>query len=162
MSVQAPIKMRYDRAGVAMAPLLARLHAAAFHRPGDETWSERAFSDVLNSAGCFCLVAIDEAEDETPVGFAAVRVRAQESELLSLGVMPAYQRRGIAQALILQAKQGALAIGAKQMFLEVAEDNPGAYRLYCEMGFDQVGTRPDYYTRLDNQRVNARTMRSPL
>jgi ribosomal-protein-alanine N-acetyltransferase len=162
MSVQAPINVRYDRAGVALAPLLARLHDAAFHRPGDETWSERAFSDVLNSAGCFCLVAIDQAGDETPIGFAAVRVRAQESELLSLGVVPDYQRRGIAQALIRRAKQGAADIGARQMFLEVAEDNPGAYALYCDMGFDQVGTRPDYYTRLNNLRVNARTMRSPL
>jgi ribosomal-protein-alanine N-acetyltransferase len=52
-----------------------------------------------------------------------------------------------------------LAIGARQMFLEVAVDNASAQGLYEEHGFERVGIRPDYYHRHNGERTAAYTMR---
>ena len=57
------------------------------------------------------------------VGFALCRVVRDESELLSIGVAPAYRRRGVAGYLLRASMERARAIGARQMFLEVAIDN---------------------------------------
>jgi [ribosomal protein S18]-alanine N-acetyltransferase len=152
-----------ERAGVASARVLEGLHAAAFYRPGDETWSERAFSDVLNSVGSFCLIAtLEGTEGAEPCGFSACRVLAQEAELLSLGVVPSVRRTGVAGLLIEQSIARCRQIGARDLFLEVADDNPGAQRLYRGLGFEQVGIRQNYYHRLNNEHVDARTMRLVL
>jgi len=151
--------LKIERAGVASGALLAALHDAAFFRPGDETWTERSFSDVLNSPGSFCLLALDmSSEKQEPCGFLACRVRAQEAELLSIGVIPSFQRQGVASQLIEQSIRRCRDTGARNLFLEVAEDNPSALGLYAGKGFDQVGVRKNYYHRLDNVLVNARTM----
>ncbi|TDI62299.1 MAG: GNAT family N-acetyltransferase [Alphaproteobacteria bacterium] len=156
-----PIKI--EKAGLASGSLLEALHAAAFYQPGDETWTARAFSDVLNAIGSFCLVAIhQQADAQDPCGFAACRVRVQEAELLSLGVTPSFRHQGIAKLLIERVAAGCRQMGARNLFLEVAEDNPHAQQLYLSIGFDEVGTRKDYYQRLNNQRVNAQTMRLVL
>jgi ribosomal-protein-alanine N-acetyltransferase len=156
-----PIKI--EKAGVASAMLLEGLHALAFHRPGDETWTERAFSDVLNSPGSFCLIAISQKTDaQDPCGFAACRVRAQEAELLSLGVTPSFRQQGIANLLIEHVVVLCRRMGSRNLFLEVAEDNPHAIGLYLSRGFKEVGVRREYYQRLNSQRVNARTMRLVL
>ena len=152
--------MIIERAGRTTSKLLEGLHAAAFYRPGDETWSERAFSDVLNSPGSFCLLAISkEADGNEPCGFAACRVRSKEAELLSIGVSPDFRRSGVARALIKRVVDMCQEAGALDLFLEVAEDNPTAHQLYCDVGFEQVGTRKNYYQRLNGVQVHARTMR---
>jgi ribosomal protein S18 acetylase RimI-like enzyme len=35
--------------------------------------------------------------------------------------------------------------GAREVFLEVRADNPGAQTLYRSLGFEQIGVRPRYY-----------------
>jgi len=56
----------------------------------------------------------------------------------------------------------ARALGARQMFLEVAVDNVPAQELYLLHGFERVGTRPDYYQRPNGARTAAYTMRCGL
>ena len=163
MTGATDIKFVIERSGLASGQVLEGLHAAAFHRPGDETWTERSFSDVLNSPGSFCLLAVeDQSVDSAPCGFSACRVRAQEAELLSLGVVPAFRRQGVAQQLIARTIETCQRIGARNLFLEVAEDNPAAQTLYERLDFEQVGTRRGYYHRLGGAQVNARTMRLVL
>ena len=96
------------------------------------------------------------------VGFSLCRVVRDESELLSIGVAPAYRRRGVAGYLLRASVERARAIGARQMFLEVAIDNVGAQQLYLEHGFERVGMRPDYYQRPNGDRMAAYTMRCGL
>lgn len=52
-----------------------------------------------------------------------------------------------------------VALGADAIFLEVAEDNPGAIALYRSTGFETVGRRPDYYPRKSRPPVAALIMR---
>jgi ribosomal-protein-alanine N-acetyltransferase len=152
----APVDLTY-------ADLLAALHAASFSRPGDERWSSQAFSDVLGMPGAFCLLAKVPGEDgPSPIGFCACRIAGPESELLSLGVLPALRRQGTARQLILRGMGRCVEAGAREMFLEVAEDNPSAQLLYRSLGFYQVGRRKGYYIRLDNVKVDALTMRRDL
>lgn len=150
-------------AGPAAAELLAALHAGAFCKPGDERWSAQAFADVLGMPGSFCLLASTGGRDgQVPVGFCACRVAGPESELLSLGVLPDLRRQGTARQLILRSMGRCVEDGAREMYLEVAEDNPTAQTLYRSIGFFQVGRRKGYYQRLDNVKVDALTMRRDL
>lgn len=161
--MRAPIDIApVDAAAV---ELLASLHAASFCRPGDERWSAQAFADVLGMPGAFCLLATApgrEGPEPEPIGFCACRVAGPESELLSLGVLPTQRRAGTARQLILRSMGRCVEGGAREMYLEVAEDNPTAQMLYRSLGFFQVGRRKGYYLRLDSVKVDALTMRRDL
>ena len=49
--------------------------------------------------------------------------------------------------------------GAKQVFLEVRADNPGARALYDSLGFEQIAVREKYY---QPDGVDAQIMRVTL
>ena len=85
-----------------------------------------------------------------------------ESELLSIGVAAAYRQRGVARALLRASMERCQRTGARTMFLEVAVDNTAAQQLYLACGFEQVGSRPDYYQRTDGTRAAALTLRCDL
>jgi ribosomal-protein-alanine N-acetyltransferase len=123
-------------------PVLAALHAACFTAPWDQHWTEKSFKDVLAMPGAGALIAAIGSE---PVGFAVARVAADEAELLLIATRPDYRRGGHGRALLehmlARVKRG----GARQIFLEVAEPNATALRFYRELGFREVGRRPDYF-----------------
>lgn len=143
---------------------LARLHKHCF----EEGWSRSDLAHLLALPGGFGLLARQSSagfagfETSRGVGFALVRVVRDECELLSLGVVPAHRRRGIAAAILRQSMQSCLDAGALTMFLEVAIDNLSAQALYERFQFVRVGTRPDYYARPDGSRMHAYTMRADL
>ncbi len=149
-----------EKATPGMAELLAALHAAAFHRPGDETWTASSFAKVIATPGAFCLIAsIDSENGQEPCGFAACRFGRAEGELLSIGVVPPRQRENIARDLIERCIEHCRKIGAQDLYLEVAKDNPNAQGLYDNLGFSVIGHRSGYYKRLAGRRVDAITMR---
>jgi ribosomal-protein-alanine N-acetyltransferase len=143
---------------------LARLHKSCF----EEAWSRSDLAHLLAMPGGFGLIArtfeggLAGLDGLRGVGFSLCRVVRDESELLSIGVSPAYRRRGVAGHLLRASIERCRAIGARQMFLEVAVDNTGAQRLYEEHGFTRVGVRPDYYHRPGGERAAAYTMRCDL
>ncbi len=63
----------------------------------------------------------------------------EEAEILTLAVAPESRRAGIGLALTNAAMANALVRGAREMFLEVAEDNHAARRLYTKLGFAEAG-----------------------
>jgi ribosomal-protein-alanine N-acetyltransferase len=129
--------------------LLAVLHGQCF----TEVWDQAAIASLLTSPGTFALVADDEA------GFVMLRVAAGESEVLTLTVLPAARRRGIATSLLLNAARHALEQGATELFLEVDTTNLPAIALYKRLGFVQVGLRPNYYVGCEGQRHDAIVLR---
>jgi [ribosomal protein S18]-alanine N-acetyltransferase len=66
---------------------------------------------------------------------------AEEAEILTLGVDPNLRRRGAGKALL----DGLLALEIKTLFLEVANSNEDAIKLYQQANFVQVGLRKAYY-----------------
>ena len=148
--------------------LLARLHGLCF----EDGWNSATVAQVLRLAGAFGLLAtIPEHhrdggpvtfDAQTPVGFALVAGVLDERELLSLGVVPAYRRRGAASALIEGVVERVRGEGVTRLFLEVAEDNDEARRLYASVGFEQIGRRPGDYSRRNEPAVAALTLARPL
>jgi ribosomal-protein-alanine N-acetyltransferase len=81
---------------------------------------------------------------------------------LSLGVAPERRGQGIGGGLLDAALVRACAIHAARFYLEVAEDNAEALRLYETRGMVPVGRQPDYYRLKNGRRVAALTMRCDL
>lgn len=139
---------------------VARLHRLCFRDP----WSRSDLSQLLSMPGAFGLLA--RCRERSPfgvealrsAGFSLVRIVGEEAELLSLGVAPAFRRRGVARRLLEASMEGCRKAGCRSMFLEVATDNEPAQRLYEAHGFRRVGVRPDYYRYADGSRAHAYTM----
>lgn len=118
--------------------LLASLHGATMPRP----WEPSFFEQVVTTAGGFAVMA--EA-NEAALGFVLGRAVADEAEILSIGVLPAYRRNGVALRLLREAAARASALGAATLFLEVDENNLAARRLYESHGLKAAGRRKNYY-----------------
>lgn len=82
--------------------------------------------------------------NELIVGFAVLRVVADEAELLNIAIAPEQQGRGYG-AMLLTAILHVAQSKASQCYLEVRESNQAAIALYERFDFVQVGTRPRYY-----------------
>ena len=139
--------MRVRRAGPADVGVLADLHAAAF----DPSWS---------AAEIAALDAVALLEDDA--GLILVRTVAGEAEILTVGVRPQARGGGVGRRLVEAALASALAEGAGSVFLEVAEDNAPARRLYAGLGFEAVGRRRAYYPRPGAPAVDALVLRRAL
>jgi len=131
---------------------LARTHARAFRttRP----WAAEEFAGLLAAKGVFLT-------GDTR-GFALGRVTLDEAEVLTIATDPAHQRQGLARAALQALEAQATAAGARQMFLEVAEDNTPARALYLSMGYAQTGRRPGYYATGPGPAVAALILSKPL
>jgi len=134
----APIAL--EIAGPEQAHRIAPLHAACF----DEAWSETSIARLLEPPGAFAFLIRVAARD---VGFVIARVAADEAEIISIGVVPALARQGLAIKLLRRAAEECEARGAVRLFLEVGSCNVAARALYEKFGFTCVGRRPRYYGR---------------
>jgi ribosomal-protein-alanine N-acetyltransferase len=136
--------------------IAASLHARCFDMPGERAWTADEFARLLRMPGCFGLLLIAEGQ---PCGIALARIAADEAELLTLGVIPGARRRGGARSLVSVLQRRSRRRGARHMFLEVADDNMAARRLYEAYGFASVARRADYFDRGRHGRVAAHVMR---
>ncbi len=109
-------------------------------------WRRRDFVDELRLAGSEIWLA------ETPLallGYLVVRrmldptERADELEVLSLGVDPSARRRGVAATLLERAVRESTS--PTLVHLEVREGNHAARAFYRTLQFDEVGARANYY-----------------
>ena len=116
---------------------LANLHQKCFpHKP----WSADAFAD-LKKSGCEIIASHN--------GFIVWRAVADEAELITIGVAPDARRTGIGAAMIGIMEGELKKSGVKSVFLEVAENNAPARKLYEQNGYVQIGVRPKYYDGID-------------
>ena len=124
---------------------LAMLHGACFP---DDPWEAGAMARLIALTGSFGWLAW---EGRNPVGFILVRDLRNECEILSLGVVPRWRRRGIGQDLLRAAIAEARRRALPSLVLEVATDNDAATGLYAGFGFVAVGRRARYYRRPDGR-----------
>ena len=137
--------------------IVAKIHATCFF----DAWGPSMIRQVLDMPGTFGLVARRQNYSSI-VGFALARIAADECELLSLGVASEYRANGAGAKLLTAAMAGAVSEQARWFFLEVAEDNKAALRLYAAHGLTKVGYRLNYYENADGSKTNALTMRCAL
>ncbi|MEM2081076.1 MAG: ribosomal protein S18-alanine N-acetyltransferase [Candidatus Bathyarchaeia archaeon] len=86
-------------------------------------------------------------------GFAIACIDIERSTLfghiLTVNVVPAYRRKGIAQKLLREIEALLRAKGIKKCRLEVREDNIAALNLYQKLGYEIVGKLEKYYGVVD-------------
>lgn len=95
------------------------------------------------------------------IGFAIIRVAADQAELLTITIALDARGKGHGEQLLRFAETRAASAGVDIVFLEVAEDNFPAIALYRRTGYEPMGRRPAYYKRLGG-RVAALTFRKNL
>ncbi|PKM02012.1 MAG: ribosomal-protein-alanine N-acetyltransferase [Gammaproteobacteria bacterium HGW-Gammaproteobacteria-7] len=104
-------------------------------------WTRGIFVDCLR-AGYSCWLL---EQDGAILGYTVVSVAADEAHILNLCVAPRFQGRGLSKRLLKRALDTALWYDAQRIFLEVRPSNVPAIALYSNAGFNEIGTRPNYY-----------------
>jgi len=125
----------------------AFIYGEAFAAAWEQRWDRQAFAELLAMPGAFGLMAEPAGESSQPIGLILMRVAADEAEVVTLAVLPHWRRQGVGYQLRRRAEAEARSRGARQMFLEVAEDNFAARKLYVDLGFVAIGRRNHYYDR---------------
>ena len=80
-------------------------------------------------------------------GYIGFMLLDEEAHITTIATAPAYQRVGVATALILDGIHALRRTGIKHLSLEVAAGNEPAKALYRRFGFVPVGVRRNYYPR---------------
>jgi ribosomal-protein-alanine N-acetyltransferase len=127
-----------SEAGPRDAAAIAPLHAASFRRG----WSEQEIEGLLVDRHVIAHRAIIGGK---LIGFVMSRLMEDEAEILSIAVVAARQRRGLARKLLNLHMRRLAAFSARTVFLEVDEHNKPAMRLYDRAGFHEISRRPNYY-----------------
>lgn len=112
---------------------LAHCHALCFERP----WTVAEMTNLIRLP--------TTRYWECDGGFLLCTHVADEMEILTIGVVPAYRRRGIAWALLQEMIAYARTHRIRCLFLDVSEANTPARALYKRAGFVQTGRRKAYY-----------------
>lgn len=119
-------------------PQVAALERECFSDP----WSEQSLAGELDNPLSLWLVCQVDGEVWGYVGSQTV---LGETDMMNVAVLPRARRQGIAQRLILALVAQLKQQGSRCLSLEVRPSNTPAVALYQELGFSQVGRRPNYY-----------------
>jgi [ribosomal protein S18]-alanine N-acetyltransferase len=129
-------------ASPADARAFASLHAASFHR----AWSDGEFDRLLRASN---VVAHRIGSGRDLIGFILSRMAADEAEILSIAVARSRRGEGLGGRLVEVNLRRLAGLGVRKVFLEVAESNLPARRMYQRLGFRDVGRRKGYYSDTD-------------
>lgn len=127
------------------AKALADLHGLCFTTP--RPWREDEFDALLETPGIFLISHTN--------GFALGRIAGPEAELLTIAVHPDTQNTGFGTRLLDDFLCKAATRGAKDIFLEVAENNLPAIALYRKAGFAEVAKREQYFKQINGPALTA-------
>lgn len=139
------------------ADAIARLHGQIF----ESGWDEASITSLLLHPGSIALVATS-GDPKDVGGFVLAQIAADEAEIITLGIMHDWRRRGIGRRLVDGIKRAAARAGAKSVFLEVAPSNLAALSLYARASFVEAGRRKAYYVHADAPPEDAVIMRCNL
>ncbi|MGD0965369.1 MAG: GNAT family N-acetyltransferase [Candidatus Acidiferrales bacterium] len=105
-------------------------------------YSRRELRHYMRFPGLECVVA--EAESRV-VGFCLAAGEEGLGYVITMDVLAAYRRRGIASALLESVEQRLAARQVSVVWLETATDNDAAIAFWQRHGYRKHGVRKDYY-----------------
>ena len=117
---------------------IAELEKLCFSCP----WSEKSVASELNNPLSCWLVAVD---GDAVAGYIGSQSVMGEADMMNVAVRPDHRRQGIAKMLVEGLVQELIKREVYSLTLEVRASNDPAIRLYEQLGFHQVGRRPNYY-----------------
>lgn len=135
---------------------------------GRGAWTYGMLAEELAGLGRWYVVATDRGEPgtgktaagpEPVVGYAGLWFDGDVTQVMTIGVDPAYQRRGVGRTLLQALVDRSRQLGAEAVLLEVRVDNDPALTLYERFGFERLGVRKRYY---QPENKDAYTMRLEL
>lgn len=141
--------------GKSESELLKSIHQRCFAH----YWDAESFTHFFTVENTVALIAYEQL---TPVAMAIHRTQGEQADILTIAVLPEYRRRGIAAQLLDLALKGAVANGAKELFLDVEEGNAAAIALYEKFGFSHLRRRRQYYRQTDGSYTDALVMKKRL
>ncbi|NUW30435.1 ribosomal protein S18-alanine N-acetyltransferase [Nonomuraea sp. SMC257] len=83
--------------------------------------------------------------DEVIVGYAGMAAAADQADVQTIAVLQAHQGTGVGGAMLAELLREARRRCAREIFLEVRDDNPRARGVYEHFGFEEIGIRRRYY-----------------
>ena len=107
-----------------------------------DPWSENSVASELENRLSLWLVALD---GDTVAGYVGSQSVLDEADMMNVAVHPDYRRQGIGRDLVLALADALKEKGIRGLMLEVRQSNAPANALYEQLGFCQVGLRPNYY-----------------
>ena len=131
-----------------------RIMNSAFSPSYGEAWTRSQCAGILPMKGVGLVLA---EQSGGAVGFALMRVIADEAELLLLAVDRPAQGKGVGRAMLDHFVAAAREGGASHLHLEVRDGND-AVALYDAAGFKPAGRRLDYYKGPQGERHDALTL----
>ncbi|MFF1878244.1 ribosomal protein S18-alanine N-acetyltransferase [Leifsonia sp. NPDC058230] len=132
------------RATLDDVPAIMELEKSTFTT---DAWSEKSMRTEVAGEYGYYLVAFEPEHPERIDAYAGLLAPrgAIEGDIQTIAVAPAARRNGLGRTLMLALIGEARKRGAREVFLEVRADNPGAQTLYRQLGFEEIGVRPRYY-----------------
>jgi ribosomal-protein-alanine N-acetyltransferase len=114
---------------------------------GTDAWTATAMLSDLASTHTHYLVGFHPETPELIEGYAGLLAPAGsgDGDIQTIAVADSGRRTGLGRILMLALIEEARTRRAKQIFLEVRADNPGAQQLYLTLGFTEIAVRPHYY-----------------
>lgn len=112
-----------------------------------DAWSRESMAAEIADRHGYYLVAFPVGQPEQIDGYAGLRapLREPQADIQTIAVVPAARRNGLGRVLMLSLIDEARQRGAREIFLEVRADNPGAQALYESLAFEAIAVRPRYY-----------------
>jgi ribosomal-protein-alanine acetyltransferase len=131
-------------ATVADLDAIMRLETSTF---GTDAWSSESMHRELASEHTHYLFAFDSSAPDVLAGYGGLLAPADstDGDIQTLAVVDSVRRQGLGRTLVTELMSEAARRGAREVFLEVRADNPGARSLYDSLGFEQIAVRQKYY-----------------
>ncbi|GGP10534.1 ribosomal-protein-alanine acetyltransferase [Nonomuraea glycinis] len=133
--------MKLRQMTVADLPVVMAIEQATF--PYD-AWSEGMMRGELADQPRTRHYVVAEADDQI-VAYAGLAVAADQADVQTIAVLESHRGTGIGGAMLAELLRVAGERGAREIFLEVREDNPVARGVYQHFGFEEIGVRRRYY-----------------
>jgi ribosomal-protein-alanine N-acetyltransferase len=133
------------------------LHGASFAFG----WSKIDFESYLTDPHIIADGAVTEGKGQLG-GFILSRLLPPDAEILTFAVDPSRRGAGLGRMLLERHLENLERGGARLVFLEVADDNAAALKLYLRAGFKEIGRRENYYQRANGERRAAVNLRLEL
>lgn len=112
----------------------------------DDAWSRENMRAELGQPHGYYLVALPPGADriDAYAGLFAPQ-GSPTGDIQTIAVAPAARRHGLGRVLMTQLLNEARRRGAREVFLDVRDDNERAQSLYRSLGFEAIAVRKRYY-----------------
>ena len=106
-------------------------------------WTERSYKyEVQENSAARCWVTM---VDGRVASMLVLWLIVNEAHIATIATHPQFRRRGFAKQILIKSLVSAREEGALKSLLEVRARHVVAQKIYCDIGFVEVGRRPMYY-----------------